>query len=413
MDIGPFSDMLSQKYQILRQHLNERALRICAAADARCLGHGGIAAVAKACRLSRTTVHAGVRELMQGNIDGSDVVVAQVADGRIRKSGAGRKRLAQSNPQLLTALDRMVDPVTRGDPMSPLRWTCKSTTNLSEELCKKGHRVSQRSVWNLLDELGYSMQSNRKRFEGTDHPDRNAQFQFIADKVQTFIQRNQPVISVDTKKKEIIGNFKNGGTEWEKTGQPTEVNMHDFPDKKLGKTIPYGVYDIAKNKGWVSVGITHDTAEFAVNTILSWWQSMGRRAYPQAKELLITADGGGSNGWRVRLWKVELQRLANRLKKTIHVCHFPPGTSKWNKIEHRMFCHITENWRARPLQSRAVVVDCIANTTTKKGLRIKAALDESVYETGKKISDDELKQLAIKEDPFHGEWNYRVRANSN
>jgi transposase len=413
MDTEPFATMLSQKYQILRRHLNEKALRLCAAADARCLGHGGIATVAKACKLSRNTVYVGIRELSEDNGDQAKSKSEELGSTRIRKSGGGRKRLAHSDPQLLTALDRMVDPVTRGDPMSALRWTCKSTTKLTEELCKKGHRVSQRSVWNLLDELGYSMQSNRKRFEGTDHPDRNAQFQFIAEKVQSFIQRNQPVISVDTKKKELVGNFKNNGAEWEKEGQPTEVNMHDFADKELGKTIPYGVYDIAKNKGWVSVGITHDTAEFAVNTILSWWQSMGRRTYPHAKELLITADGGGSNGWRVRLWKLELQRLANRLKKTIHVCHFPPGTSKWNKIEHRMFCHITENWRARPLQSRAVVVDCIANTTTRKGLRIRAALDETEYETGKKVSDDKMETLAIKEDSFHGEWNYRMCANSN
>ena len=412
METDTFCTMLSDKYQILRRHLNERALRICAAADARCLGHGGIATVSKACNLARNTIYAGIRELSKPDQDHGAAATRDATDTRIRKSGGGRKRLTHSNPKLLKALDCMVDPVTRGDPMSPLRWTCKSTTNLSEELCKKGYRVSKRSVWNLLDELGYSMQSNRKRFEGTDHPDRNEQFQFIANKVRQFIRRNQPVISVDTKKKELVGNFKNNGKEWEKKGQPNEVNMHDFADKELGKTIPYGVYDIAKNKGWVSVGITHDTAEFAVNTILSWWQSMGRRTYPNAKELLITADGGGSNGWRVRLWKMELQRLANRLNKNIHVCHFPPGTSKWNKIEHRMFCHITENWRARPLESRAVVVECIANTTTKKGLRIKAAIDETEYETGKRISDDEMETIAIKEDPFHGEWNYRVCVNS-
>src|SRR3989338_1562977 len=289
MDVDKFSTMLSGKYHILRRHLNERSLRLCAAADARSLGHGGIVAVAKACNLARNTIYAGIRDM------------------------EGKKQLTKNTPQILTALNQMVNPVTRGDPMSPLRWTCKSTTKIAEELCKKGYRVSQRTVWNLLDELGYSMQSNRKRLEGTGYPDRNAQFQFIADKAQDFIRRGQPVISVDTKKKEIVGNFKNSGKEWEKKGHPRDANMHDFADPILGKTIPYGVYDIANNKGWVSVGITHDAAEFAVNTIVTWWQNMGCKAYPHTKELLITADGGGSNGWRVRLWKVELQKLANRL----------------------------------------------------------------------------------------------------
>lgn len=409
MDADTFSSMLAEKYRMLRYHLNEKALRLCAAADARSLGHGGIITVAKACKLARNTIYAGIHELeteSQARFDTTE-------SSRIRKAGGGRKQLIKSNPQLLVALDQMVDPVTRGDPMSPLRWTCKSTTKLAEQLCQKGHRVSQRTVWNLLDELGYSMQSNRKRFEGTDHPDRNAQFQFIADKVQDFIQHGQPVISVDTKKKELVGDFKNCGKEWEKKGCPKDVKMHDFVDPALGKAIPYGVYDIANNKGWVSVGITHDTAEFAVNTIGTWWQSMGCKAHPHAKELLITADGGGSNGWRVRLWKVELQKLANRLNKTIHVCHFPPGTSKWNKIEHRMFCHITENWRARPLESRAVVVNLIANTTTKKGLKIEATLDENEYEIGKKVTDKQMIELAIEACVFHGEWNYKIKANSN
>lgn len=409
MDADTFSSMLAEKYRMLRYHLNEKALRLCAAADARSLGHGGIITVAKACKLARNTIYAGIHELeteSQARFDTTE-------SSRIRKAGGGRKPLIKSNPQLLVALDQMVDPVTRGDPMSPLRWTCKSTTKLAEQLCQKGHWVSQRTVWNLLDELGYSMQSNRKRFEGTDHPDRNAQFQFIADKVQDFIQHGQPVISVDTKKKELIGDFKNCGKEWEKKGCPKDVKMHDFVDPALGKAIPYGVYDIANNKGWVSVGITHDTAEFAVNTIGTWWQSMGCKAHPHAKELLITADGGGSNGWRVRLWKIELQKLANRLNKTIHVSHFPPGTSKWNKIEHRMFCHITENWRARPLESRAVVVNLIANTTTKKGLKIEATLDENEYEIGKKVTAKQMIELAIEACVFHGEWNYKIKANSN
>ncbi|MBU6391961.1 MAG: ISAzo13 family transposase [Planctomycetota bacterium] len=409
MDADTFSSMLSEKYRILRHRLNEKALRLCAAADARTLGRGGIVAVAKACKLSRNTIYAGIHELETGNRAQFDTTESS----RIRKVGGGRKQLIASNPRLLVALDQMVDPVTRGDPMSPLRWTGKSTTKLAEQLCQKGYRVSQRTVWNLLDELGYSMQSNRKRFEGADHPDRNAQFQFIADKVQDFIHRGQPVISVDTKKKELVGDFKNCGKEWEKKGCPKEVKMHDFADPALGKAIPYGVYDIANNKGWVSVGITHDTAEFAVTTIFTWWQSMGWKAHPHARELLITADGEGRNGWRVRLWKVELQKLANRLNKTIHVCHFPPGTSKWNKIEHRMFCHITENWRARPLESRAVVVNLIANTTTKKGLKIEATLDENEYETGKKVTDKQMVTLAIEVCKFHGEWNYKIKVNSS
>jgi hypothetical protein len=294
--------------------------------------------------------------------------------------------------------------------MSPLRWTCKSTTKLAKELARQGHRVSQKTVWSLLDRLGYSMQSNRKRFEGASHPDRDAQFRHIARRVSQFIRRRQPVISVDTKKKELVGNFKNSGQEWESKGQPVEVAMHDFADPLQGKVIPYGVYDIAHNRGWVSVGITHDTAQFAAQTIRTWWRRMGRRLYPQAKDLLITADGGGSNGCRVRLWKVALQQLANDLRMTIHVCHFPPGTSKWNKIEHRMFCHITENWRARPLISHAVVVELIANTRTDKGLVIKAALDEQAYKTGIKVEPDALAHLRFVPDPFHGEWNYKIKA---
>jgi hypothetical protein len=269
-------------------------------------------------------------------------------------------------------MDTLLDPVTRGDPMSALRWTCKSTTKLALELQSMGHPVSQATVWRLLDELGYSMQSNKKAREGVAHPDRNAQFQYINATVNDFLRRDMPVISVDTKKKELIGWFKNGGREWQRKGEPVEVNMHDFADKELGKAIPYGVYDIARNEGWVSVGVTHDTAEFAVETIRRWWKQMGRRVYPKAKELLITADGGGSNGARVRLWKVELQRLADELAMIIHVRHFPPGTSKWNKIEHRMFCHITENWRSRPLESLMAVVNLISNTKTAKGLTISA-----------------------------------------
>ena len=292
--------------------------------------------------------------------------------------------------------------------MSPLRWTCKSTPKLAQELTRQGHAVSQATVWRLLSESGYSMQSNRKTHEGGQNPDRNAQFEFINESARDFLTRNQPVISVDTKKKELIGDFKNAGREWEKQGKPVEVNMHDFPDPKLGKAIPYGVYDVGTNQGWVSVGITHDTAEFAAESIRRWWERMGRSTYPEARELLITSDGGGSNGTRVRLWKTSLSKLANQLGLTIHMRHFPPGTSKWNKIEHRMFCHITENWRGRPLIDHITIVNLISNTRTAQGLTIQAELDPSMYETGKVITDEEMEKLAITRCAFHGEWNYSL-----
>ena len=404
MVTNEYKHMLNEKYEALNNCLNERSLRLCAAADARCLGRGGISIVAQASRLARNTIYTGMRELKSTRQE-TGVAVGE----RIRKAGGGRKRVTESDPQLWQALDALVDPVTRGDPESPLRWTCKSTTKLAEELNSQGHRVSQKTVWSLLVERGYSRQSNRKRFEGAEHPDRDAQFQFIAEQAKDFIRRGQPVISVDTKKKELVGNFKNSGREWEPQGHPPEVNMHDFADPDLGKVIPYGVYDLADNQGWVSVGITHDTAEFAVQTIRTWWQRMGCHRYPSARELLITADGGGSNGHRVRLWKVELQKLADDLHLTIHVCHFPPATSKWNKIEHRMFCHITENWRGRPLLSRAAVVDLIANTTTKTGLKICAALDKRAYDTGIKVAPETMSRLAIEPYQFHGDWNYKLK----
>lgn len=398
--------MLQRKYELLRPHLDEASLRLCAAADALILGRGGPSLVAKASGLSRTTIYAGLSDLDQSSV--VSIAPPKPAD-RIRRSGGGRKRLSESDPGLLTDLDKLVDPVTRGDPESPLRWTCKSTTKLAKELQAQGHQVSQRSVWTLLDQLGYSMQSNRKTDEGTVHPDRDAQFLHIAKKVEQFQRDSFPVISVDTKKKELVGRFKNGGREWQKKGQPEKVKAHDFADKELGKVVPYGVYDLTHNQGWVSVGINHDTAEFAVATIRRWWKKMGITLYPQAKELLITADGGGSNGSRVRLWKIEIQKLAQELNMTIHVCHFPPGTSKWNKIEHRMFCHITENWRSRPLESQAVVVNLIANTRTEKGLTIQAEVDDTFYPTGIKIPDAEMEDLAITRDAFHGEWNYMIR----
>lgn len=318
-----------------------------------------------------------------------------VQPGRVRKPGGGRKRISETDKQLLRDLDRIVDPATRGDPMSPLRWTCKSTTKLAAELRTMGHRVSQPTVWRLLDELGYSMQSNRKVREGTEHPDRDAQFAFIASTVQSFLKRGSPVISGDTKKKASIGAYKNAGR---------------VPDPEMGKAIPYGVYDIGRNEGWVSVGVTHDTAEFAVQTIRQWWYRMGREVYPSTHELLITADCGGSNGPQVRLWKQQLQELADELGVTIHVRHFPPGTSKWNKIEHRMFGHITENWRARPLVSRMTVVNLISHTRTDRGLSVQAELDERMYETGKKVDDKVMKGLSLSKCDFHGEWNYSLSA---
>lgn len=398
---------MKAKYKLLSSLVNERALRICMAADALALGHGGVSFIANTTGASRTTIHAGIREikLQNNSVDEKDEPPALE---RIRKPGGGRKRLKNKNEKILKDLDALVDPATRGDPMSPLRWTCKSTTNLAIELQKNGHKVSQSTVWRLLEELGYSMQSNRKIQEGADHEDRDDQFNFIYRSINSFMESGCPVISVDTKKKENIGEYKNVGREWQKKQQPVKVNVHDFPDKELGKAIPYGVYDIGRNEGWVSVGVTHDTSEFAVETIRRWWFNMGRHVYPNAEKILITADGGGSNGSRVRLWKIELQKFANEIKKELHVCHFPPGTSKWNKIEHRMFCHITENWRGRPLTSRIAVVNLISNTRTQSGLSIQAEIDERRYETGKRVTDEELDALAVTRCDFHGEWNYFI-----
>jgi len=385
------------KYKVLSAHLDERSLRLCAAGDAKMFGYGGVSFVAEAAELSRTTLYSGSAEVAtEPRPDG----------GRIRKPGGGRKPKTEIDESLLQDLDRLLDPVTRGDPMSPLRWTCKSTPKLAAELKAMGHEVSQATVWRMLDHLDYSMQSNRKSREGGRHPDRNGQFEFINTSVKDFLGRSLPAISVDTKKKELVGSFKNGGREWERKGSPTEVDVYDFPNKELGKVSPYGVYDMARNEGWVSVGITHDTAEFAGESIRRWWLRMGQCVYPNAKELLITADGGGSNGVRVRLWKVVLRKLSDELGLTIQMRHFPPGTSKWNKIEHRMFCHITENWRARPLIDHLTVVNLISHAGTSKGLTIKAELDESQYETGKTVSDEEMAKLRITRCAFHGEWNY-------
>ena len=373
-----------------------------AAVEARALGRGGVTTVAKASGLSRTTIYAGLREL-----DAPPSGQAQSPD-RIRARGGGRKRLIDKDRGLLTDLDALVEPSMRGDPQSPLRWTCKSTPRLAEELQAKGHTVSQRTVCDLLAHLGYSLQATRKRREGGHHDDRDAQFAYIATRVAQYQRAGDPVISVDTKK-ELIGDFKNAGREWQPKGQPEAVRVYDFIDPELGKVAPYGVYDISANQGWVSVGITHDTAEFAVETIRRWWREMGRPLYPTARRLLITADCGGSNGYRVRLWRFALQHLADESAMSIQVCHLPPGTSKWNKIEHRMFCHITQNWRGRPLLSREVVVNLIGQTTTAAGLRIHAELDDNDYPAGVKVSDKMLADLALERDDFHGEWNYRLK----
>jgi transposase len=389
---------LGAKHALLNRYLNERQRRLVAAADARFLGHGGIATLARATGLSRTTLHKAVRELA-GN---------EVPPERARKAGGGRKRKAAQDPSLVKELERLVDPATRGDPMSPLRWTSKSTEKLAEELRRQGYAISARTVANILQEQDYSLQANRKTREGSSHPDRDAQFQHISQQTQAFQRRRAPVVSVDAKKKESVGDFKNGGREWRPKGTPEKVRVYDFPDKELGKVTPYGVYDVAGNQGWVSVGTDHDTAEFAMETIRRWWYQMGSRAYPEAQELLILADGGGSNGSRTRLWKVALQRLADETGMAVSVCHFPPGTSKWNKIEHRMFCHITKNWRGKPLVSHEVIVNLIGNTTTKTGLKIQAGLDRQTYPTGIKIPDEDLAELRIEKSEFHGEWNYSI-----
>ena len=401
------NEELRAKYQALATRLDEATLRLWAATEARSLGRGGVSAVAEASGLSRTTIYAGLEELKARKTRRS-VTLAEPA-ARIRAPGGGRKKLTTKDPTLLRALEALVEPVTRGDPQSPLRWTCKSTTRLAAELNRRKHRVSQRTVYDLLAQLNYSLQSTRKTREGAQHPDRDAQFTYIARVVKEFQAAGQPVISVDTKKKEILGDFANRGREWRPRGQPESVRVHDFMDPQLGKVVPYGVYDLAANAGWVSVGIDHDTAEFAVESIRRWWREMGAPLYPRATRLLITADCGGSNGHRLRLWKVQLQRLADELRLALRVCHFPPGTSKWNKIEHRMFCHITNNWRGRPLLSRRVVVNLIGRTTTVQGLRIKARLDTHRYEPGIKVSQDQLAAVMLKPDAFHGEWNYAIK----
>jgi Rhodopirellula transposase DDE domain len=398
---------IRRKYQLLVPEMDERFRRQWAASEARELGWGGVSLVACATGLSRPTITAGLRELDQPSVQRA----AEAA--RVRRPGGGRRPLTETDPGLLDALEALVEPVTRGHPESPLRWTCKSTRRLAEELTRQNHPVGSRTVSSLLQKAGYSLQANRKTREGASHPDRNAQFDHINASVERFLKRGQPAISVDAKKKELVGDFKNGDREWRPKGELEKVRTHDFPDKILGKGIPYGVFDMANNQGWGSVGINHDTAEFATNSILRWWREMGQQRFPRANQLLITADGGGSNGHRCRLWKVSLQSLADTLGLPLVVCHFPPGTSKWNKIEHRLFSFITQNWRGRPLVSHQVIVNLIANTTTRTGLIVKAALDTNEYKTGITVSDEDVEKLRLRRHKFHGDWNYTVSPRSN
>jgi hypothetical protein len=391
---------IKTRFAVLNRFLDERSRRLLAGAESLALGRGGMLAVSRVTGLSRPVIRQGVAELKDGKA---------TLSGRVRRPGGGRKKISQSDPAVVTDLERLVEPVTRGDPESPLCWTCKSVRRLAQELTHQGHQISHPVVAELLDELGYSLQANRKTKEGQQHPDRNAQFEYISRKVKRFLADRQPVISVDTKKKELVGDFKNGGREVRPRGEPERVRVHDFLIKGLGRATPYGIYDLAQNSGWVSVGVDHDTATFAVESIRRWWRSMGQLVYPRANRLLITADGGGSNGARVRLWKLELQKLADETGLRIAVCHFPPGTSKWNKIEHRMFSFISQNWRGKPLISFEVIVNLIAATTTEKGLRVRSELDTNTYPAGVKVSDKEFAQVCLKPDAFHGEWNYAIQ----
>ena len=393
---------IRQKFLLMNPTLNERSRRRWVALEAKALGRGGVSAVSRATGVTRKTIRAGLNELQ----------TKLVKDTRIRKKGGGRKSAEEKDPSLKQHLKELVESTTRGDPESPLRYTIKSTRRLMEELIRLGHTVSYPTIASLLNEDEYSLQANSKTKEGKNHPDRNAQFEFINSDVKTQLRHHQPVISVDTKKKELVGNFKNSGREWRPKGRPIKVRTHDFENPKLGKVVPYGVYDLGRNQGWVNVGIDGDTAEFAVESIRRWWKKIGRRAYLETKTLTITADCGGSNSFRARLWKYELQRFANRTGLVLRVRHFPPGTSKWNKIEHRLFSFISQNWRGKPLRTRATVINLIASTKTKTGLKVKCVLDENKYPTGRQISDEEYAKINLKPDDFHGEWNYAIKPNS-
>ena len=393
------ADAIRTRFEKLAPYLDERMRRLVAASESLTIGFGGTSEVSRQTGVSRRAIIQGIKELDEA---------PGVRVGRVRRAGGGRKKTVDKDASLKTDLERLVDPVTRGDPESPLRWTCKSVRKLSEELRRLGHQTSHRMVAELLHELGYSLQANRKTLEGSSHADRDQQFQYINQHVTQLLTQRQPVISVDTKKKELVGDFKNTGAELRPKGDPEKVRVHDFVIPELGRAAPYGVYDLTNNSGWVSVGVDHDTSAFAVETIRRWWHSMGQQSYPQATELLITADSGGSNGSRVRLWKVELQRFADETGLELRVCHLPPGTSKWNKIEHRLFSFISQNWRGKPLVSHQVIVDLISATSTKAGLRVRAQIDSNLYPSGLKVSDKEVAALHIERDAFHGEWNYKI-----
>jgi transposase len=390
---------IKRRFERVSGELNERTRRLLAASEALAIGWGGISVVSRATGLSRKAISQGIKEL-QGE--------ERAKEGRIRRKGGGRKTTVSKDPSLKEELERLVEPVTRGDPESPLRWTSKSVRKLAKELIQQGHQVSHQLVSELLHALGYSLQANRKTHEGGGHQDRDAQFEHINAQTKAFLAAKEPVISVDAKKKELVGDFKNPGREWHPQGKPEPVRVYDFPIKGVGRVTPYGIYDQGRNTGWVNVGIDHDTAEFAVESIRGWWNQVGHLQYPKAKRVLITADGGGSNGSRVRLWKWELQRLADETGLQITVCHFPPGTSKWNKIEHRLFACISQNWRGKPLVNYAVILQLIAATTTEAGLSVQCQLDTKSYPTGRTVSDKEMATISIQPDPFHGEWNYTI-----
>jgi transposase len=396
------ADPIRRRFASLAPVLDERMRRLVAAAESAAIGFGGTSVVSRATGVSRRAIIEGIREI-------KELKSTPVKGARVRRSGGGRKKTVDTDATLRKDLEKLVDPVTRGDPESPLRWTCKSVRRLASELQRQGHQTSHRMVAELLHEMGYSLQANRKALEGGDHPDRNQQFAYINQKAEQYQSQGLPVISVDTKKKELVGDFKNNGRELRPKENPEKVRVHDFVIPGLGRAAPYGVYDIAQNTGWVSVGKDHDTSAFAVESIRRWWQGMGKPAYAKAAKLLITADSGGSNGSRVRLWKIELQRLADETGLEITVCHLPPGTSKWNKIEHRLFSFISQNWRGKPLVSHQVIVDLIAATTTKTGLKVTAQVDTNVYPAGTKISKKQMAQLQLQRDDFHGEWNYTIK----
>ena len=398
------AQLIRERFEALDVVLDEQARRRFAAAEARALGRGGVTLVCAVTGIARSTINRGIAEIEENRSAGA---------GRVRRPGGGRKAKTVEDPKLLDALKGLVEAATRGDPMSPLLWTSKSLKKLSAALADLGHEACPNVVAKLLRSLNYSLQANRKTREGSKHPDRDAQFQYLDARMKTHMAEGAPVISVDTKKKELVGDFKNGGREWRPKGSPEEVRVHDFIDPELGRAVPYGVYDIADNTGWVSVGIDHDTACFAVNTIRRWWTTMGRERYPSAPRLMITADGGGSNGSRVRLWKIELQKFVDEIAIPVTVCHLPPGTSKWNKIEHRLFAYITKNWRGKPLVSRQAIVQLIGATTTDKGLVVRAELDTNIYPAGIKVSDAELAAIAIERHTFHGEWNYTLLPRSS